>query len=97
MGSHIVYSCIDITLHYSRERPVTHCTGGCVGPTAGLERKKYLVPTGIRSRTVQPVAHSLYRLSYPFNSHYANKIHVQMLGLQGQPLISSAAADMSNC
>ena len=24
-----------------------------------------LVPTGIRSRTVQPVVHSLYRLSYP--------------------------------
>jgi len=27
-----------------------------------------LVPTGIRSRTVQPVAQSLYRLSYPANS-----------------------------
>ena len=28
-----------------------------------------LVPTGIRSRTVQPVAQSLYRLSYPTHSH----------------------------
>jgi len=27
-----------------------------------------LVPTGIRSRTVQPVAQSLYRLSYPAHS-----------------------------
>jgi len=27
-------------------------------------RAEYLVPTGIQSRTVQPVAQSLYRLSY---------------------------------
>ena len=31
-------------------------------------RAENLVPTGIRSRTVQPVAQSLYRLSYP--AHY---------------------------
>ena len=29
------------------------------------ERAEVLFPTGIRSRTVQPVAQSLYRLSYP--------------------------------
>jgi len=36
------------------KRPGTHSTGGWVGPKAGLDRKN-LVPTGIRSRTVQPV------------------------------------------
>ena len=40
-----------------REKPGTHCTGGWMGPRA--------VPTRIRSRTVQPVAQSLYRLSHP--------------------------------
>jgi len=36
--------------------------GGLQGRTGRAEN---LVPTGIRSRTVQPVAQSLYRLSYP--------------------------------
>jgi len=34
------------------------------GPQGWSGRAENLVPTGIRSRTVQPVAHSLYRLSY---------------------------------
>jgi hypothetical protein len=25
---------------YPRERPGTHCTGGCVGPSAGLDERK---------------------------------------------------------
>jgi len=33
-------------------------------------RAENLVPTGIRSRTVQPVAQSLYRLSYPAHTSY---------------------------
>jgi len=53
---------------YSRERPVTHCTGGWVGSRAGLNGAENLVPTGIRSWTVQPVAQSLYWLSYPAHS-----------------------------
>jgi len=36
-------------------KPGTHFTGGWVGPRAGLDGWKNLVPTGIRSRTVQPV------------------------------------------
>ena len=40
---------------YPQERPGTHCTGGWVGPRAGLDWQKNLVPTGFRSRTVQPV------------------------------------------
>jgi len=34
------------------------------GPQGRSGRAENLVPTEIRSRTVQPVAHSLYRLSY---------------------------------
>jgi len=34
------------------------------GPQGWSGRAEYLVATGIRSRTVQPVAQSLYRLSY---------------------------------
>ena len=35
------------------------------GPQGRSGRVENLVPTGIRSRTVRPVAQSLYRLSYP--------------------------------
>ena len=35
------------------------------GPQGRSGRAENLVPTGIRSRTAQPVAQSLYRLSYP--------------------------------
>ena len=34
------------------------------GPQSRSGRAENLVPTGIRSRTVQPVDQSLYRLSY---------------------------------
>jgi hypothetical protein len=51
---------------YPRERPGTHCTGGWVGPTAGLDRwGKYRPPTGIRSPDRPARSKSLYRLSYP--------------------------------
>jgi len=36
-----------------RERPSTHFTGGWVGPRGRSGRAENLVPTGIRSRTVQ--------------------------------------------
>jgi hypothetical protein len=35
------------------------------GPQGRSGRAENLVPTGIRSRTVQPIAQSLYQLSYP--------------------------------
>ena len=40
------------------------------GPQNRSGRAENLVPTGIRSRTVQPVAQSLYRLSYPAVSRF---------------------------
>jgi len=40
------------------------------GPQGRSGRAENLVPTGIRFRTVQPVAQSLYRLSYP--AHHEN-------------------------
>jgi len=47
---------------YPRERLGTHFTGG--GPQGRSGQAENPVPTGIRTRTVQPVAQSLYRLSY---------------------------------
>jgi hypothetical protein len=40
---------------YPRERPGTHCTGGWVGPRAGLHRK-ISPPLGFDPWTVQPIA-----------------------------------------
>jgi len=40
-----------------RERPGTHCTGGQMGPRAGLDRcGKSRLPSGFDPRIVQPVA-----------------------------------------
>ena len=51
---------------YSRERPCTHCTGGWVGPRAGLDGcAKSRLPNGIRSPDRPARCESLYRLSYP--------------------------------
>ena len=51
---------------YPRERPGTHCTGGWVGPRAGLDGcGKSRTPTGIRSPDRPARSESLYRLSYP--------------------------------
>jgi hypothetical protein len=48
-----------------------------VGPQGRSGRAENLVPTGIRSRTVQPVAQSLYRLSYP--AHNSTSAHLKFL------------------
>jgi hypothetical protein len=50
---------------YPRERPGTNCTGGWVGPNAGLDVCENLTPTGIRSPDLPARIQSLYRLSYP--------------------------------
>ena len=59
---------------YPRERPGTHFTGGWVGPRVGLDGRNISSPTVIRSRTVQPVAQSLYRLSYPTHVVGSNNV-----------------------
>ena len=42
---------------YLRERPGTHCTGGCVCPRTGLDGcGKSRPPPGFDARTIQPVA-----------------------------------------
>ena len=47
------------------KNPDTHCTGGWVGPRAGLDRcRKSRPPTGIRSPDHPAFNRSLYRLSY---------------------------------
>ena len=45
------------------KRPGTHCIGDWVGPRSGL-RKISPPPPGFDPWTFQPVAKSLYRLSY---------------------------------
>jgi hypothetical protein len=50
---------------YPRERPGTHCTGGWVGPGAGLDRCGKSRLTGIRSPDLPARSESLYRLRYP--------------------------------
>jgi hypothetical protein len=50
---------------YPRERPVTHCTGGCVGPEVGLDRCGKSRPTMIRSPDLPAHSELLYRLRYP--------------------------------
>jgi len=46
--------------------PIYRMLGGSQGRSGQVEN---LVPTGIRSRTVQPVTQSLYRLSYRAHTH----------------------------
>ena len=55
--------------------PIYRRLGGSEGRYGRAEN---LVPTGIRSRTLQPVAHSLYRLSYPAytNTHTHTHKHI---------------------
>jgi hypothetical protein len=58
--------------------PATHWIGGCVGPRAGLDavvKRKWAIsaPAGNRTPAVQPVALSLYWLSYPEGSHFKSR------------------------
>jgi len=49
---------------YPRKRTGTHCTGGWVGPGAGLDRCGKSRPAGIRSPDLPARSESLYRLRY---------------------------------
>ena len=61
------------TLHPGKTRYTLYSRLG--GPQGRSGCAENLVPTGIRSRTVQPVAQSLYRLIYgPLCLKYINKI-----------------------
>jgi hypothetical protein len=42
------------------KRPSTHCTGGWVGPMAGLDMYDQSNPTGIRSSDLPSRSESLY-------------------------------------
>ena len=50
-----------------------------VGPQGWSGRAENLAPTGIRSQTVQPVAQSLYRLSYPAHMYHSTCIYIWTL------------------
>ena len=68
-------------LIYPRERPVTHCIGGWVGPRAGLDGcGKSRHPPRFDPRTVQPVAevNSAYR-NVPKRTGTSRSIHLTFL------------------
>ena len=51
------------SLYLRGKRPGTHCTGGWVGPRAGLDRvRKISPPPGLRSPAHSAPSESLYRL-----------------------------------
>jgi len=54
--------------------PFDRRLGGSQGRSG---RAESLVSTGIRSRTVQPVAQSLYRLSYPAHGYIKDIMHLK--------------------
>jgi hypothetical protein len=64
---------------YPRERPGTHCTGGWVGPRAGLDVCEKSRPHRIFFRSPDRPARiqSLYRLSYP--AHLCLKVRQLMI------------------
>jgi hypothetical protein len=74
---------------YPRERPGTHCTGGWVGPRAGLDRCGKS-----RSPDLPARSESLHRLSYPGSDIKRTRlkfgllsIHVKGLGYRNNYLI----------
>ena len=60
---------------YPWEKPGIHCTGGWVGPKAGLDMcGKSPPPTGIRSPDRPACSQSLYWLSYP--AHLSSNAYI---------------------
>jgi hypothetical protein len=55
------------------KRPGTHCTGGCVGPRASLDRcRKILPPLGFDLWPVQPVVITV--LNYTILAHLPGQV-----------------------
>ena len=53
-----------------RKTPGTHCTRGCVGPTAGLDGCRISRPlSGFDPRTVQPAASRYADLAIPAHTY----------------------------
>jgi hypothetical protein len=76
---------------YPRERPGAHCTGGWVGPGAGLDRCGKSRPTWIRSPDLPARSKSLYRLSY--RGSLITPVHNKIL--LNCPFLSPAFLQMS--
>jgi hypothetical protein len=73
------------------ERPHTHCTGGWVGPRAGLDRCGKCHITGIRYPDCPARSRSLYRLSYrAHNTEYNSALLTE----RGSVLHKSLAAEI---
>jgi hypothetical protein len=59
---------------YPRERPGTHCTGGWVGPRAGLDRCEKSHPHRDSTPDRPARSQSLYRLNYRVHSPFSISI-----------------------
>jgi hypothetical protein len=79
---------------YPRKRAGTHCTGGWVGPGAGLDRCGKSRPTGIRSPDLPASSESLYRLRCP-GSHMRNLYPALYSHMQNTCTICAKIADSS--
>jgi len=74
-GSEWSAACLDRTLLPGKTRnPFYRMLGGSQGRSGRAEN---FVPTGIQSRTVQPVAQSVQRLSYPAHHLYRYPICIK--------------------
>jgi len=63
---------------YPRERPGTHCTGGWVGPRAGLDGRKISSPPVFDPGPSTPQSVAI-RLSYPAHTHTHTHIYIYIL------------------
>ena len=63
------------------EGPGTHCTGGWVGPRAGLDCCGKSRPTGIRSPDRPAGRQSLYRLRYPAHGNLMCRPNITIYSL----------------
>jgi hypothetical protein len=82
---------------YPRERHGSHCTGGWVGPRAGLDRCGKSPPIGIRSPDRPARSKSLYRLSYPGPSAVRDQWLTAWAIPRSTPILCSFLANTSFC
>ena len=79
-----------------REKPGNHCTGGCVGPRAGLDRcGKSRPPPGFDPRTVQSVA-SRYTDSATRTTRFTRYLHYLEQGPVGSLWVKNIRIQSNN-
>ena len=80
---------------YPRERPCTHCTGGWVGPRAGLDGCGKSGPPCIRSPDRPVRSQSPYQLSFPAHMRSTLAGHV-FIKVQSSHVTQQCSGNRSN-